>query len=96
MVELQEVEEERRKAVAGSKKRSAELLEQSNHDGTKLIEASMAQMNLGRSVTASYTLQLARLLLSQNSEVQERPIIVTSAGVPVLGSLSFISSLSQE
>lgn len=45
VVELEEVEEERKKAVAGSKKQSTKLLEQSNHDGVKLIEASMAHVN---------------------------------------------------
>jgi len=45
VVKLEEVKEERKKALTGSKKQSAELLEQSNHDGAKLIKASMVHMN---------------------------------------------------
>ncbi|KAG0021916.1 hypothetical protein BGZ82_011171 [Podila clonocystis] len=52
VVELEEVEEDRKKAVLASKKRSAELLEQSNRDGAMLVEASLQRMSRTRNITS--------------------------------------------
>ncbi|KAF9367256.1 hypothetical protein BGX21_007639, partial [Mortierella sp. AD011] len=51
VVELEEVELDKKREATESRKRSAELMEQSNREGALLVEASLARMRRGSNTT---------------------------------------------